>query len=171
MSSSSKVPTCWSGFCCLKGPEGFCEGSGDLVSQFRGRLTVVKTKFGTFLNDCDTCSKFSQFVRYSSVVMPLLSQMSMDDSSWWLLDSGASATVLAERFATSYGVPRNSGGHQGDQFKAANGTAVKMSGKAEVGVRVVMVDEWGTKRSHRNAQLKDIEVRRVDCRFLQLVGK
>ena len=87
-------------------------------------------------------SKFSQFVRYSSVVMPLLSQMSMDDSSWWLLDSGASATVLAERFATSYGV------------KAANGTAVKMSGKAEVGVRVVMVDEWGTKRSHRNAQLK-----------------
>ena len=154
MSSSSKVPTCWSGFCGLKGPEGFCEGSGDLVSQFRGRLTVFKAKFGTFLNDCDTCSKFSQFVRYSSVVMPLLSQMSMDDSSWWLLDSGASATVLAERFATSYGVPRNSGGHQGDQFKAANGTAVKMSGKAEVGVRVVMVDEWGTKRSHRNAQLK-----------------
>ena len=154
MSSSSKVSTCWSGFCGLKGPEGFCEGSGDLVSQFRGRLTVFKTKFGTFLNDCDTCSKFSQFVRYSSVVMPLLSQMSMDDSSWWLLDSGASATVLAERFATSYGVPRNSGGHQGHQFKAANGTAVKMSGKAEVGVRVVMVDEWGTKRSHRNAQLK-----------------
>ena len=105
MSSSSKVPTCWSGFCGLKGPEGFCEGSGDLVSQFRGRLTVFKTKFGTFLNDCDTCSKFSQFVRYSSVVMPLLCQMSMDDSSGWLLDSGASATVLAERFATSYGVP------------------------------------------------------------------
>ena len=75
MSSSSKVPTCWSGFCGLKGPEGFCEGSGDLVSQFRGRLTVFKTKFGTFLNDCDTCSKFSQFVRYSSVVMPLLSRM------------------------------------------------------------------------------------------------
>ena len=30
------------------------------------------------------------------MVMPLLPHMSMDDSSWWLLDSGASATVLAE---------------------------------------------------------------------------
>ena len=86
--------------------------------------------------------------------MPLLSQMSMDDSSWWLLDSGASATVLAERFATCYGVSKKLGNHHGDQFKAANGTAVNMSGKAEVGVKVVMVDEWGTQRSQRNAQLK-----------------
>ena len=86
--------------------------------------------------------------------MPLLSQMSMDDSSWWLLDSGASATVLAEGFATCYGVSKKSGGHHGDQFKAANGTAVNMSGKAEVGVKVVMVDEWGTQRSQRDAQLK-----------------
>ena len=43
-------------------------------------------------------------------------------------------TILAERFATCYGVPKRSGGHQGDQFKSANGTAVNMSGKAEVGV-------------------------------------
>ena len=153
-SFSSEMPNCWSGLCGLQGPKDFCEGSEDLISHFRGRLTVFRTKVDTFLNDCETCSKFSQFVRYSSVVMPLLSQMSMDDSSWWLLDSGASATVLAERFATCYGVPRNSGCHQGDQFKAANGTTVKMSGKAEVGVKVVMIDEWGTQRSQRNAQLK-----------------
>ena len=128
--------------------------SADLVSHFCGRLTVFRTRIATFLNDQETCSHFSQFVRYSSVVMPLLSQMSMDDSSWWLLDSGASATVLAERFATCYGVPKKSGGHNGDQFKAANGTAVNMSGRAEVGVKVVMVDEWGNQRSQRNAQLK-----------------
>ena len=150
----TKVPSCLSGLYGLKGPTGFSGGSEDLVSQFHGKLTVFKTKFDTFLNHCDTCSKFSEFVRYSHVVMPLLSQMTMDDSSWWLLDSGASATVLAERFATAYGIRKNSGGHQGDKFKAANGTAVNMSGKAEFGVKVVMVNEWGTERSHRNAQLK-----------------
>ena len=153
-SFSPKVPFCFSGLFGLKGPTDICESSEDLISQFRGKLTVFRTKVDTFLNHCETCSKFSQFARYSSVVMPLLSQMSLDDSSWWLLDSGASATVLAERFASCYGVSRNSGGHQGDKFKAANGTAVNMSGKAEVGVKVVMVDEWGNHRSQRNAQLK-----------------
>ena len=146
--------TCFSNFCNLKGPDGFHGDSRDLISSFCGKLTVFRTKVATFLNDRETCSHFSQFVRYSSVVMPLLSQMSMDDSSWWLLDSGASATVLAERFATCYGVSKKLGNHHGDQFKAANGTAVNMSGKAEVGVKVVMVDEWGTQRSQRNAQLK-----------------
>ena len=150
-----KSSDCFPGFCGLKGPSGLHEGSADLVSQFCGRLTVFRTRVATFLNDHDTCSHFSQFVRYSSVVMPLLSQMSMDDSSWWLLDSGASATVLAERFATCYGIPKKSVGHNnGDQFKAANGTAVNMSGRAEVGVKVVTVDEWGTQRSQQNAQLK-----------------
>ena len=115
---------CFQGFCGLKGPSVFHEGSADLISSFCGKLTVFRTKVATLLNDRETCSHFSQFIRYSSVVMPLLSQMSMDDSSWWLLDSGASATVLAERFATCYGVTKKSGGHNGDQFKAANGTAV-----------------------------------------------
>ena len=146
--------TCFSNFCNLKGPDGFHWDSRDLISSFCGKLTVFRTKVATFLNDRETCSHFSQFIRYSSVVMPLLSQMSMDDSSWWLLDSGASATVLAERFATCYGVTKKSGGHNGDQFKAANGTAVNMSGRAEVGVKVVMVDEWGNQRSQRIAQLK-----------------
>ena len=146
--------TCFSNFCNLQGPDGFRGDSRDLISSFCGKLTVFRTKVATFLNDRETCSHFSQFIRYSSVVMPLLSQMSMDDSSWWLLDSGASATVLAERFATCYGVTKKSGGHNGDQFKAANGTAVNMSGRAEVGVKVVMVDEWGNQRSQRNAQLK-----------------
>ena len=69
------------------------------------------------------------------------------------MDSGA--TVLAARFAKCYGVPeRDSNGHHGDQFKAANGTAVNMTGKAEVGVKIVMIDEWGTQRSQGNAQLK-----------------
>ena len=146
--------TCFSRFCDLKGPDGFHGDSKDLISSFCGKLTVFRTKVATFLNDRETCSHFTQFLRYSSVVMPLLSQMSMDDSSWWLLDSGASATVLAERFATCYGVSKKSGGHNGDQFKAANSAAVNMSGRAEVGVKVVMVDEWGNQRSQRNAQLK-----------------
>ena len=151
--------SCFEKFCGLKAPTGLCSGfvsnSEALVSQFHGKMTIFKTRCSTFLNHPETCSPFSQFVRYSSVVMPLLSQMSMDDASWWLLDSGASATVLAERFAKCYGVPKEfSDNYHGDQFKAANGTAVNMKGKAEVGVKIVMVDEWGTQRSQRSAQLK-----------------
>ena len=65
--------------------------------------------FRTIVDHRDTCSHFSEFTKYSSAVMPLLSQMSMDDSSWWLLDSGASATGRAERFATCYGVSKKLG--------------------------------------------------------------
>ena len=79
--------SCFQGFCGLKGPTGFYEGSGDLVSKFCGKLTVSKSGVATFLKNHETCSPFAQFVKYSSVVTPLLSQITMDDSSWWLLDT------------------------------------------------------------------------------------
>ena len=66
---------CFPSFCNLKGPDGLYGDSKDLISSFCGKLTVFRTKGATFLNDRETCSHFSQFVRYSSVVMPLLSQM------------------------------------------------------------------------------------------------
>ena len=155
-SSSSKVPSCLSGLCGLKGPVGFCEGSGDLVSQFRGRLTVFRTQVSTFLNDdCDSCSKFACLNRFSGILWPLLSQLSVDDASWWLLDSGASATVLAQRFAHLYGCSKTDVRDlDGSKFRAANGSIVRMTGKAQVGVKVVMLDEAGEKKFSRSAQLK-----------------
>ena len=39
-------------------------------------------------------------------------------------------------------------------FRAANGSIVRMTGKAQVGVKVVMLDETGEKKFSRSAQLK-----------------
>ena len=41
---------------------------------------------------------------WSPLVAPLLSQITYEDASWWLLDSGASATVLAESCMRAFGI-------------------------------------------------------------------
>ena len=84
----------------------------------------------------------------------MLSQLSESDSSWWLLDSGASTTVLSAKFAHEYGVDVSKMFSKDSPYRAANGTPVKMLGKAEVGVGVVMVDEWGESRVKRHAKLR-----------------
>ena len=78
----------------------------------------------------------------------------MDDSTWWLLDSGASTTVLAERFAKFYGVDTRDLPQDASQYRAANGTEVKMKGRASVGVNVLMTSEWGDQQTERHAQLR-----------------
>ena len=81
----------------------------------------------------------------------------MDDSSWWLLGSGASTAVLSERFAHDYGIDVSRTSSKDSPCRAASGIPVRMLrmlGKAEVGVRVVMADEWGESRVKRLARLK-----------------
>ena len=54
------------------------------------------------------------------------------DSSWWLLDSGASTSVLAQSSVSAFNAAiakENQGG-----FLAGNGSAVQMSGSTEIGV-------------------------------------
>ena len=64
----------------------------------------------------------------------LLTEVACDDHSWWLLDSGASVTVLSRASVSEYHAkvvgPAPSG------FKAANGSAVPMTHVAEVCVDV-----------------------------------
>ena len=63
--------------------------------------------------------------------MPLMlsSAVETDDTwQWWLLDSGASVSVLAEHFQQYYRCKFDEGGAlQQAEYRAANGSAVKMS--------------------------------------------
>ena len=56
---------------------------------------------------------------------PLLSKISTmdDDGQWWLLDSGASSTVMASRFVEVYGVKVKQQ-RDGSKFRAANGSVL-----------------------------------------------
>ena len=118
--------------------------SSDLISRIQQRVALLRTNVPTFLNgqDVQTVSKAAVFESMFDVVSPLLTEISMtDDSSmWWLLDSGASATVMASRFADMYGL--NLSQHKtGDVFKAANGSNVDMLGETQV-VAKVRMSSW-----------------------------
>ena len=118
--------------------------ASDLISPIQQRVTLLRTNVPTFLNgpDVQSVSKAAVFESVFDVVSPLLTEISMtDDSSMWrLLDSGASATVMASRFADMYGL--NLSQHKaGDVFKAANGSNVDMLGETQV-VAKVRMSSW-----------------------------
>ena len=151
------------GSSCFQGLKPFCpdlrgsESSANteqLLSPVRRRVSVFRPRISTFLNVCDTCSPMTLFRRHADVLFPLMSQLCLDDATWWLLDSGASATVLAERYAKVYGISSVDVKDGDDQFRAANGTPVRMSGKAVVGVQVLMKDSQSGKSEFRHATLK-----------------
>ncbi len=124
------------------------------MSPVSRRISVFRPMISTFLNVCDTCSPMALFRRPANVLFPLMSQLCLDDATWWLLDSGASATVIAERYAKVYGISTVGVKDGDDQFRAANGTPVRMSGKAVVGVQVLMKNPQSGKSEFRHATLK-----------------
>ena len=132
---------------CFQGLRSFCPGlcgsvsnvsTEQLLSPEVRRVSVFRVGVSTFLNVFDTCSPMAVLRRHMNVVFPLMSQLCLDDATWWLLDSGASTTVIAERYAKVYGISAMCTGNGDDQFKAANGTPVRMRGRAEVDVQVLM---------------------------------
>ena len=110
-----------------------CQGSG------------FKPAVSTFLDlpATDTCSLSQRLSVWSPLVAPLLFQMTYEDASWWLLDSGASATVLAESCMRAFGIdePLDVGM---PSFKTANGGDVGMRGIASLQVSM-LVSEKGNK--------------------------
>ena len=127
-----------------------------LLCDVPRKVSRFVLNMSTCLNcQSETCSPFSQLVKCFPIIHPLLSQLSLDDSSWWLLDSGASVTVLSERYASVYGVEgfKKTDQH-GSHFRAANGTPVSMLGRAEVGVKICLMDEWGSNKTEKHAHLK-----------------
>ena len=142
----------------VKGPDGCLDDCGcfsGLISPVKAKISRFQISISTFLL-CprDTVSEMSQLRRYGQFLWPLLSQLSMDDATWWLLDSGASTTVLAERYAKLYGIDCKDLPQDDSMYRAANGIEVKMKGKAVVGVNVFMTNDWGDQKFERHAQLR-----------------
>ena len=93
--------------CGLQGSEvsGDVAVSQDLISSNCHRIQLQTVGTSTFLNVHDTVSHEFELHRYSPVLHPLLSEIMMGDEKdhWWLLDSGAAATVMATASRASYG--------------------------------------------------------------------
>ena len=83
----------------LQGVEVSCsqDVASDLLSPNCHRIHLQKFGVSTFLNLQDTVSHACQLHQFSPVLHPLLSEIMMGNESqhWWLLDSGAAATVMA----------------------------------------------------------------------------
>ena len=76
-----------------------------LVSDVNSRVVLNRTATSTFLNVHDTVSASHELRRFMPVLDPLLSEFWNDGQLefWWLLDSGASATVMATSSVNAYG--------------------------------------------------------------------
>ena len=105
----------------------------------------------------ETVSHACQLHSFSPVLHPLLSEIMMGNESqhWWLLDSGAAATVMATSSRETYGAWVT--GAQNDRFRAANGSKVSIDGTSSVSVWVGFKkksDNLGRTPIYRQAKLK-----------------
>ena len=126
--------------------------SADLLSDVCGRVLLVRGNPNLFDNQSE-CAVATQLERNLPVLQPLLSQMAeQTDASWWLLDSGASMTVLSETCLHAFGVQVETNNTLGN-FRAANGSDVSMLGSAKVGVHMYMSDSTGSSKSWKKARL------------------
>ena len=85
--------------------------------------------------------KINSLCSFSRFLQPLLSEMHVneDDGIWWLLDSGASTTVMSAKHLNLYKARREET-FDCSLYRAANGTAVDMHGQTEVCAWVALHD-------------------------------
>ena len=123
-------------------------------------MKVVLVRAHDWFDDHSEVSVEQQIEPYLKFLRPLLSQVADNtDASWWLLDSGASTSVLAELNLSAFrSVLQDSEGLGG--YKAANGSSVNMSGTAEIGVQMHMSgtsgDDWCWKKARLNVLVGSI---------------
>ena len=123
-------------------------------------MKVVLVRAHDWFDDHSEVSVEQQIEPYFEFLRPLLSQVADNtDASWWLLDSGASTSVLAESNLSAFrSVLQDSEGLGG--YKAANGSSVNMSGTAEIGVQMHMSgtsgDDWCWKKARLNVLVGSI---------------
>ena len=123
-------------------------------------IKVVLVRAHDWFDDHSEVSVEQQIEPYFEFLRPLLSQVADNtDASWWLLDSGASTSVLAESNLSAFrSVLQDSEGLGG--YKAANGSSVNMSGTAEIGVQMHMSgtsgDDWCWKKARLNVLVGSI---------------
>ena len=123
-------------------------------------MKVVLVRAHDWFDDHSEVSVEQQIEPYFEFLRPLLSQVADNtDASWWLLDSGASTSVLAESNLSAFrSVLQDSEGLGG--YRAANGSSVNMSGTAEIGVQMHMSgtsgDDWCWKKARLNVLVGSI---------------
>ena len=123
-------------------------------------MKVVLVRAHDWFDDHSEVSVEQQIEPYLKFLRPLLSQVADNtDASWWLLDSGASTSVLAESNLSAFrSVLKDSEGL--GSYKAANGSSVNMSGTAEIGVQMHMSgtsgDDWCWKKARLNVLVGSI---------------
>ena len=123
-------------------------------------MKVVLVRAHDWFDDHSEVWVEQQIEPYFEFLRPLLSQVADNtDASWWLLDSGASTSVLAESNLSAFrSVLQDSEGLGG--YKAANGSSVNMSGTAEIGVQMHMSgtsgDDWCWKKARLNVLVGSI---------------
>ena len=127
-----------------------------LVAPSSQRVSLVRSSVTTFLNDpWYELSQHVVFSKHFSQMFPLLAEMTAgeDESHWWLLDSGASATVMSSCFLEVYS-SKVKPMQQIGSFRAANGSAVSMLGETSV-VAYVGLQSWENgKRASKRAKLR-----------------
>ena len=123
-------------------------------------MKVVLVRAHDWFDDHSEVSVEQQIEPYLKFLRPLLSQVADNtDASWWLLDSGASTSVLAESNLSAFrSMLQDSEGLGG--YRAANGSSVNMSGTAEIGVQMHMSgtsgDDWCWKKARLNVLVGSI---------------
>ena len=130
------------------------EGNLDgLTCEQPMRVEIVKLNVGTFMNHVDELSHACELRRWAPIMMPLLSQVDLqDDVGWWLLDSGAAVTVLAKHCVSCYAANVSSE-PQSARFSAANGSDVKMHGRADVSVFINLLNDKTNEDLWKKAKL------------------
>ena len=134
------------------------EPSRDLCATVPMKIVLVRAH--DWFDDHSEVSVEQQVEPYLKFLRPLLSQVADNtDASWWLLDSGASTSVLAESNLSAFrSVLQDSEGLGG--YRAANGSSVNMSGTAEIGVQMHMSgpsgDDWCWKKARLNVLVGSI---------------
>ena len=152
-------PRCACGIlgCDLKGDEGFSheQAASSLISPIGARVDLIRTDVSTFLDYEDTVSHDQQFLQFFPILHPLLSEMHVneDDGSWWLLDSGASTTVMSSKHLRLYQATQEDT-YDGSLYRAANGTEVEMHGQTQVCAWVALHDRRTGWVKHRKAKLR-----------------
>ena len=131
-----------------------CERNLDgLTCEQPMRINVVKLNVDTFVSHVDELSHDGELRRWAPIMMPLLSQVDLqDDVGWWLLDSGAAVTVLAKHCVSCYAA-KVSSEPQAARFSAANGSDVKMHGRADVSVFINLVNDKTSEDLWKKAKL------------------
>ena len=126
--------------------------SHDLCVPVPRRVVLLERR--EWFDDLSELSIEQQMEPYLEYLRPLLSQVADNtDASWWLLDSGASTSVLAESNLSAFkSVLQNNSDLGG--YRAANGSSVQMSGTTEVGVQMHMSGTSGDAQCWKKARLK-----------------